>query len=172
VTDYDKKQWQAEQELRDKAIQKQREKNEKAKVRKARNAQRKLDRLRAKLKKTGDLTDWENEFSESVSERLDKYGSAFQDPEKGSRSEALSYAQKKVVSSLNKKAKGGTAEPGLKNKRGFKSKNPKFTPRVRNIEDDMPDLASGATEEVFIPKYEPSPKKLKPYLRIVKTGHE
>lgn len=162
VTDYDKKQWQAEQEVRDATILKQREKDDKTKARKARNAQRKLDRLRIKLKESGDLTDWEAEFSESVSERLDKYGTAFQDPEKGSRSDALSYAQKKVMSSLNKKAKGDAGKSSFKNKGGFKNKKPKFTPRVRNLEDDMP-------EAVYVPECQPPPKKQKPFLRIVKN---
>lgn len=167
MSDYDKQQWQAEQELRDAAMEKQREKDDKAKARKARNAQRKINRLRAQLKESGELTDWEDEFSESVSERLDKYGSAFQDPEKGSRSDALSYAQKKVVSSLNKKAKGDTGKSTFKNRGGFKNKKSKFTPRVRNLEDDMLDPV--APEEAYVPEYQPPPKKQKPFLRIVKN---
>jgi len=51
------------------------------------------------------LSDWEDEFSESVTERLDKYGSAFADLQKGRPGDALSFAQKRVVAALNKKAK-------------------------------------------------------------------
>jgi len=148
--------------LRDAALEKQREKDKKVKARAARNAQRKLDRLRLKLKESGDLTDWEDEFSESVSERLDKYGSAFHDLEKGRRNDALSFAQKKVVAALNKKAKG-EKKSGFKSRGGFKNKS-NFTPRVRQIEDDMPDVNK---DEVFIPEYQPGTAK-RPFLRVVK----
>lgn len=163
MSDYDKQQWQAEQAARDFALEKQREKDKKVKARAARNAQRKLDRLRHKLKESGELTDWEDEFSESVSERLDKYGSAFQDPEKGRRNDALSFAQKKVVAALNKKAKG-EKKSDFKSRGGFKNKS-NFTPRVRQIEDDMPDTEN----EVFIPEYRPEKPK-KPFLRVVNNS--
>lgn len=173
--DYDKQQWQAEQAARDAALEKQREKERKARERSARNAKRKLERLRVKLSETDDLTDWEEEFSESVSERLEKYGSAFQDREKGRPGDALSFAQKRVVAALNKKAKdnrkaakgeGAEDKPkGFKPRSSFKSKGKKsFTPRVRNLEDDMPPETP---EEVFIPEYKPQSKK--PFLRVVKT---
>ena len=164
--DFDRQEWQAEQEAIDAALEKQREKDAKAKARAARNAQRKLDRLRSKLKEQGDLTDWEDEFSESVSERLEKFGSAFSDPEKGRRSDALSFSQKKVVAALNKKAKGETKRSGFKAKA-------KFTPRVRQIEDDMPDNELNnthlSTDAPYIPEYTPkadTPKK--PFLKVVK----
>jgi len=44
-----------------------------------------LERLARDLAKKDDLTDWETEFAQGVSERLDKFGSAFADPEKGGR---------------------------------------------------------------------------------------
>jgi len=170
--DYNKQQWQAEQAVRDAAIEKQREKEKKARERSARNAKRKLERLRFKLTETDDLTDWEEEFSESVSERLDKYGSAFQDREKGRPGDALSFAQKRVVASLNKKVKNNrkALKEGLDNKpksfnprSSFKPKGKKsFSPRVRHLEDDMPPETP---EDVFIPEYKPAPKK--PFLRIV-----
>ena len=165
--DFDKREWQEQQAARDAALEKQREKDEKAKIRSARNAQRKLERLRRTLKEKGELTEWEEEFSDSVTERLDKFGSAFADPEKGRRSDALSFAQKKIVSALNKKAKGEKSGSSFKNKGGFKSKGKaKFTPRVRNIEDDM--YEEKEKDDPFIPEYTPekqTPKK--PFLRIV-----
>lgn len=165
--DFDKREWQEQQAAKDAAWEKQRARDEKAKARAARNAQRKIERLRNKLKETGELTDWEDEFSGSVTERLEKFGSAFADPEKGRSSDALSFAQKKVVSALNKKAKGDTSKPGFKNKGGFKSKSKKgFTPRVRQIEDDMPD--DKEPPEPYIPEYTPEPKPKRPFLRIVK----
>ena len=71
---FDKCEWQAEQAARDALMDKEREKHRKARERSARNAQRKLERLRRQLGEAGELSDWEDEFSESVTERLDKYG--------------------------------------------------------------------------------------------------
>lgn len=165
--DFDKKEWQEHQATIDATYAAQKAKADKAKVRAARNAQRKIDRLRAKLKDAGDLTDWEDEFSESVSERLEKFGSAFADPEKGRRSDALSFAQKKVVAALKKKAKGDTGGSSFKQRSGFKSKTkPKFTPRVRHIEDDMDDAPS--KDAPFIPEYVPETRApTRPFLRVV-----
>ena len=148
-------------------LEKQREKDEKARARKARNAKRKLERLRTKLKETDELTDWEDEFSESVTERLEKYGSAFNDREKGGASDALSFAQKKVVAALNKKAKGEKTGSRFKSKGGFKSKKPKFTPRVRNIDDDFEDTAEEALAPTPVPE---RPKR--PFLRVVSNNDE
>lgn len=165
--DFDKREWQEQKAARDAAWEKHRARDEKAKARAARNAQRKIERLRNKLKETGELTEWEDEFSDSVTERLEKFGSAFADPEKGRSSDALSFAQKKVVSALNKKAKGTSPHSSFKNKGGFKSKSKKgFTPRVRQIEDDMPE--ANQKSEAFIPEYTPTPRQKRPFLRIVK----
>ena len=162
--DFDKKEWQAQQEARDAMLKKQREKDKKAKARKARNAQRKIERLRVKLKENNDLTDWEEEFSESVTERLEKYGSAFADREKGGASDALSFAQKKIIATLNKKALGRNAGAGFKVKNGLKSKKPKFTPRVRQIDDDF----EADTEEERVATGSSLPEKPKrPFLRVV-----
>lgn len=79
------------------------DKVKKARERAARRERRKLERLRLELEQTGELSDWEAEFSESVAERLDEYGAAFHDPEKGKMSEALSYAQKKIMADMRKK---------------------------------------------------------------------
>ena len=173
MSDYDKQQWQAEQAARDAAIKSQREKWAKARIRAAKNAQRKIDRLSRKLAEKGELTDWEEEFTESVTERLDKFGSAFHDPEKGRPADALSFAQKKVVSALNKKARDAKTDPDggagkayktrkpLKARKGFSKKG--FTPRVRQIEDDLIDESA----EAFIPEIAPTDDR-PPFLRIVK----
>jgi len=168
TTDFDKAQWQAEQEERDRISAREQEKFEKARARSARNAKRKIARLRAKLEASGELTDWEDEFSESVGERLETFGSAFQDRTKGRPGDALSFAQKRVVAALNKKAKGNNLDKASsKPKRGFKSRNG-FTPRVRNIEDDMvPEETED--DQVFIPSYTPENGRAKrPFLKIVK----
>jgi len=186
-SDYDKQQWQAEQAARNTAIDKQRQKERKTRERAARNARRKLERLHKTLSDKGEITDFENEFGESVVERLDKFGSAFQDREKGRPGDALSFAQKRVVAAMNKKVKDLKKKPSetdnpdsdyerrsgrwkngtsIKKASSFKSKNKKtFTPRIRYIEDDMPE----EVEEVFIPEYTPGERPKRPFLRIVKT---
>ena len=189
---YDKRQWQAEQLARDNALEKQRDKERKTRERAARNAKRKLERLRRALSENGEITDFEDEFGESVVERLDKFGSAFHDREKGRPGDALSFAQKRVVASMNKKVKDLKKTPApdeaavedyertadrwknqksssFKSKGGFKSKyKSKFTPRVRHVEDDM--MTVSAPPRLFQAPppdahYTPPPKK--PFLRIV-----
>lgn len=173
MNDYDKRQWQEEQTARDAALDAQKAKWAKAKERAARNAQRKIDRLARKLSEAGKLTDWEEEFTESVGERLDKFGSAFHDPEKGRPADALSFAQKKVVAALKKKAKDehknteqtGTTETkprkSFKAKNGFKKK--KYKPRIRDIHEDVEALDT----EPFIPEVSHTDSN-PPFLRIVK----
>lgn len=195
-SDYDKQQWQAEQAARDSVLEKQRERERKTRERAARNARRKLERLHRTLSEKGEITEFENEFGESVVERLDKFGSAFHDREKGRPGDALSFAQKRVVAAMNKKVKELKKKPtenhdaissnsandyertadrwknqnGKKRGSSFKSKKKKnFTPRVRNLEDDMVESES---TEAFIPKYHPpeiTDKPKKPFLRIVKN---
>lgn len=174
--DYDKKQWQADQAARDSALEKQREKERKARERSARNAKRKLERLHRTLKESGDITDWEDEFSVSVSERLDTFGSAFSDLQKGRPGDALSFSQKRVVAALNKKVKDakkaarsvededGVEEPtrsSFKPRSSFQSKGkPKFTPRVRHIEDDFIETPPPRPKPApFIPKFVKDPVK-------------
>jgi hypothetical protein len=183
MSDYDKQQWQAEQAARDAALDKQREKEQKTRERSARNAQRKLERLHRTLKEQGEISEFEDEFAESVSERLDRFGSAFQDREKGRPGDALSFAQKRVVSAMNRKVKDLKKKPPSdgpedlerprfehsKPRSSFKSKNPKFTPRVRQLDDDF-------DEEVEVEKKpalatEPTrPPVGKPFLRIVSNN--
>ena len=103
--DSDREAWAAEQEARDAAISKQRERERRARERSARNAQRKIARLRATLEEAGEISEFEEAFAGSVAERLDRYGSAFSDPSLGRPGDALSGAQKRVVAGMNKKAK-------------------------------------------------------------------
>ena len=165
MSDYDRDTWQAEQIARDDAQSAYYDKMARARERSAANAKRKIARLHAKLTELGHISDFEDEFGESVLERLDKYGSAFHDREKGRAGDALSIAQKQVVARMKKKVKdlkakqaaGQDLEPDpdagyvrtadrWKNnaqdsakRNGFKSKRKsKFTPRVRHIEDDFP----------------------------------
>ena len=139
-------------------------KADKARIRKARTAQRKLKKARADLEALGEITDWEDEFIASVDERLGKYGAAFADPSKGGFSEALSMRQKQVLAQMRRKIKdkgrqapqGDPTKPqwrsSFKNKSGFK-------PNVRQIEDEM--------FEDDPPKKPPTQK---PFLKVIDGG--
>ncbi|HTQ13312.1 MAG TPA: hypothetical protein VMH86_05490 [Rhizomicrobium sp.] len=93
--------------------------------------QRKADRARARraalkaLRKarlaageTGvKLSDWEGEFLSSVETRVEKYGRAFRDPEKGAARASLSMLQQVKLKEIGAKARGG------KSARRFKQPN-------------------------------------------------
>jgi len=180
MSDYDKQQWQAEQAARDAALDVQREKERKARERSARNAQRKLERLHRTLKEKGEISEFEDEFAESVAERLDKFGSAFHDREKGRPGDALSFAQKRVLSAMNRKVKDLKKAPPAeaddverpryertKPRSSFKSKTPKFQPRVRQLDEAFDD-APHAEETASAPTSETSrPPIGRPFLRLV-----
>lgn len=194
MSDYDREQWQAEQEAQTQAQTAYRDKMAKARERSARNAKRKIARLHAKLTELGHISDFEDEFGESVLERLEKFGSAFHDLEKGRAGDALSIAQRQVVARMNKKVKdlkntqkisdAQETDPDAdyvrtadrwKNenakKSSFRSKRkPGFTPRVRNIEDEiaedepMPPCIESAPPNLALVTDTPQPPSLKPYI--------
>lgn len=187
TSDYDKQQWQAEQAARDAVLDKQRDKERKARERSARNAQRKLERLHRTLKQKGEITDFEDEFAESVTERLDQFGSAFHDLEKGRPGDALSFAQKRVVASMNRKVKELKKRPvsdgkaiesdtlqrprynRTRSRSSFRPKRPKFTPRVRQLDETFD--ATEAVAEPFIPeRVDERPPVGKPFLRLVENS--
>jgi len=184
MSDYDRQKWQAEESARNAALDKQREREAKARERSARNARRKLERLHRTLKESGDITEFEDEFSESVSERLDKFGSAFQDRQLGRPGDALSSAQKRVVAAMNRKVKD--AKKASKNpnalddeperhshssfkRSAFKSKR-KYTPRVRQLDEDFDDTVPTPKVDPFIPTLTEEPDRPavgKPFLRVI-----
>ena len=63
------------------------------------------------------LSDWEGEFLVSVEGRVERYGKAFRDPEKGGPGSALSMLQALKVKEIAAKVKG--------KKRGFGRPRPK-----------------------------------------------
>ena len=74
--------------------------------RKALNA---LKRAKRAADKAGiALSDWEGEFIEGVSERIQTYGRAFGDPEKGGPGQALSSMQGRKLKEITAKANGET----------------------------------------------------------------
>jgi len=113
-SEYDKKQWQEQSLVRDIENDKVKIKLDKARKRAARKAKTKLSRLHKDLSDLGQITDFEDEFGESVLERLDTFGSAFYDLQKGNMSDALSFAQKRVVLAMTKKVKD-IKKPKFKN---------------------------------------------------------
>lgn len=151
--------------------------------RKKRKALRKI-RKAAMLAEQGlgpPLSDWEKQFLEEVEERIETYGSAFHDPEKGAADEALSSLQHIKLREIDKKARG-KAKSGFGSKGGFKRKT---SPRVRQIDEDEEDTpvpakpsgpklvrASDMTgSEAPAPKPEMRPKS-RPQLKVIKGGAE
>lgn len=109
---------------------------------KKRKALRKLRKAAARAEAEGGpgLSDWEKEFVEEVEARVEKYGSAFADPDKGKLDEPLSALQSRKLKEIDKKSRG--KGNGFKQRSGFKSsfksKNKKpYTPRTRDIHADL-----------------------------------
>ena len=66
-----------------------------------------LKRARRAADKAGiTLSEWEGEFIEGVSERIQTYGRAFGDPEKGAPGQALSSMQGRKLKEITAKANG------------------------------------------------------------------
>ena len=87
----------------------------KAAVRALEKAQRVAARAGVKL------SDWEDEFLGSVSERVKTFGRAFADPEKGDPRAPLSMMQAVKLKEITAKAKGDKPRP----RGGFRKKSPR-----------------------------------------------
>lgn len=123
------------------------------------------------------LTNWEKDFVEGVTGRLEKYGSAFRDPGKGRLEEALSQRQAHVARVIDKKSRGKAADKaagksgdGPKPRAGglrrseFKRKTPmgkRAGPRVRDVNEDMDAPAPGPVM---------TPEQKRAALRVVPGG--
>ena len=152
--------------------------------RKKRKALRKLRRA-AMLAEQGlgpPLSDWEEQFLAEVEARIETYGSAFADPEKGARDEPLSALQALKLREIDKKARG-------KGQTGFQQRKPrghnKNTPRKtagRDINDDVETAAPRPTKpakpklvkasKMPAPTPRPDSPKGRPKLRVIKGGLE
>ena len=84
------------------------------------NALKKAQRIAAR---TGvKLSEWEDEFIDSVAERVKTYGRAFGDADKGDLSAPLSVMQGRKLKEITAKAKGEKRE--FKPRKGFARKKP------------------------------------------------
>ena len=148
--------------------------------RKKRKALRKI-RKAAMLAEQGlgpPLSDWEKQFLEEVEERIEKFGSAFHDLEKGGADEALSSLQYVKLREIDKKARG-KGKSGFKSKGGFKKKP---APRVRQVDEDVDLEPSPSPPEPKgpvlvqakdLPQPEPSKRqKPGPKLRVISGGKD
>lgn len=63
-----------------------------------------------------ELSEWEGEFLGSVEERVETYGRAFADPEKGAAGQALSAMQARKLKEITAKAKGEAPRPRWRRK--------------------------------------------------------
>jgi len=113
--------------------------------RKKRKALRKL-RKAAELAERGEgppLSDWEREFLEEVEQRIEEFGSAFADPEKGNLEDPMSALQTQKLREIDKKSRGkGT---GLKPRKPMGSKKkPAYSPRVRQVDEDIEETDESA----------------------------
>ena len=139
---------------------------------KTRRALRRLERARKAAadsdKAKVDLSEWEGEFLGSLEERLEKFGSAFNDPDKGNTEEALSARQALKLREIEKKAKGKARKP-MSRGNGFKRKSDRAAPRGRDIYDDLDDAQTGAPAR---PEQEPaeSPHDRRAGFRVISGG--
>ncbi|MEL7128261.1 MAG: hypothetical protein AAGK23_01825 [Pseudomonadota bacterium] len=152
---------------------------------KKRKALRKLRKAAERAEAEGGpgLSDWEREFVEEVEARVEKFGSAFADPDKGNLDEPLSALQARKLKEIDKKSRG--KDGGFK-KRGSFSKSAKaatYKPRVRDIHDDLEEDTQAPAKSarptlVQIDSAPPSdaktsapkPPAQRPVLRLVKGG--
>jgi hypothetical protein len=90
-----------------------------------------LKRARRTADKAGiELSDWEGEFLGSVAQRIETYGRAFGDPEKGGAGQAMSVNQTIKLKEIAAKAKG--ERKPMKRGRGFGRKGPKTSPTAED----------------------------------------
>ena len=137
---------------------------------KKRKALRKLRKAAERAEAEGGpgLSDWEKEFVDEVEARVEKYGSAFADPDKGRLDEPLSALQTRKLKEIDKKSRG---KGGFKRKSGFnssfKSKGKKtYSPRGRDINDDIEHI------EETDPMPDTAPPKAvgRPVFKVIKGG--
>lgn len=93
-------------------IERQREQAKRAALKALRRVQKAMEQSGEKL------SEWEGEFLGSVEGRVEKYGRAFRDPEKGGPGTSLSIRQSVKLKEIAGKAKG-KKKPWRRSKNGF-----------------------------------------------------
>lgn len=130
-----------------------------------------------------DLSEWEDEFLRTVTDRLDEFDRAFHDPDKGRLDEALSYLQTVKLKEIEDKLKGKVRK-GFGAPKGLRARKPMnrmsnkkrlqtgWKDRVREPDEvDTPDAPKPEP-----PATEPPPKPAagkdakRPFLRVIKGG--
>ncbi|MFM8377002.1 MAG: hypothetical protein ACKN9P_13270 [Phenylobacterium sp.] len=83
-----------------------------------------LRRARRKADRSGvDLSEWEGDFLGSVETRIQTYGRAFGDPEKGAPGQALSALQQRKLKEIAAKASGKPESSGPRRRSGFRARS-------------------------------------------------
>ncbi|WP_417486259.1 hypothetical protein [Maricaulis sp.] len=141
---------------------------------KTRRALRRLERARKAAEDSGietpDLSEWEGEFLGSLEERLEKFGSAFNDPDKGNTDDALSARQALKLREIEKKAKGKARKP-MSRGNGFKRKDDRPRPRSRDIHDDIDSPQETPAASPSSPRQDrPAPETLRAGFRVIPGG--
>jgi len=140
--------------------------------RKKRKALRKLRKAQA-LAEQGlgpPLSDWERTFLEEVEARIETYGAAFGDPDKGALDEPLSALQQVKLKEIDKKARGKRPK-----RSGFSRKASPTDPEAPDAREDP--AAGPGPQPVAIsrlarpqPPASPAPGSGPPKLRIIPGG--
>lgn len=140
---------------------------------KQRKALRKL-RKAAELAEQGlgpPLSEWERTFLEEVEARIETYGSAFADPEKGQLEDPLSMLQSAKLKEIDRKARGKGG--GLTSRRGLGRKSGLAARRTpERDEDAVTGETTGATENGEVSMDPPSIPEGRPRLRVIKGGRD
>ena len=136
------------------------------KTKKALARVRRTLRKKETLKGDAALSDWEDEFIDSLETRLEKFGSAFADPEKGDAAEALSYRQAAKLREVEKKAKGKGRKPMKRS--SFKPKKPAFRKPLYDRDEDFPEEDSRSNSEAC--RRDSAQKSMPPKLTVISGG--
>lgn len=133
---------------------------------KQRKALRKLRRAAA-MAESGEgppLTEWEETFLEELEARIEQFGSAFNDPEKGNLDEPLSALQTQKLREIDKKARGKGKTTPARSGNGFTRKAPNRI-KFERTENDPPPPPMDAVPP------SPTPGK-RPALRVIRGGRD
>lgn len=93
------------------------------------------------------LTNWEGEFLDGIEERLEKYGSAFNDPDLGAMCGALSLRQGLKLKQIKQKAQPKKPAKPLKSKTGTAKTKPAKPMKRSQFKRKSPNFANTRKQE-------------------------